>query len=314
MEGLIRTAGTAKDRNVLGNLGGILLTMGEPEAGLEYLRQSLGLEDATTQAEEFGTVLYLRPRDLAQLGMTLWVLGYPDQARAAIDEAIAHAKALGHPPTLAITLIHGSTLARILRRPQLARERAQMVIQLAREQKLPFFETHGEIYAGSASIFEGRVEEGTEQLTRGMAAAEEMSARNGRSSWLLTLARAHGLLGRVERGLEITEEAGEFVERSGARADEPWVHASRAWLLTRRRSGADLDEVEFHLRRGIEIARTQSARMATLILTIALARVYKPRGRREEARETLAEIYGWFTEGFDTADLKDAKALLEELS
>lgn len=104
------------------------------------------------------------------------------------------------------------------------------------------------------------------------------------------------------------------MEWSGARLDEPWVHGARAWLLSRRRSTGNSQDVEGSLRKGIDIARRQSSKMAELILTVALSRLCNARGRRQEAKEMLGEIYPWFTEGFDTTDLKEAKALLEELS
>ena len=133
-------------------------------------------------------------------------------------------------------------------------------------------------------------------------------------AWTLSfLASGLGKIGRHEEGLQVLEEGLASVAKTGEQLDGPWLHHVKGELLLAQ-NPSDVAEAEQCFRTAIEIARGQSARSAELRATTSLARLLAKRGRRDEARAMLAEIYGWFTEGFDTADLKDAKALLDQLT
>jgi predicted ATPase len=127
------------------------------------------------------------------------------------------------------------------------------------------------------------------------------------------LAKGYGKLGRIDRAIAMLDDQRMRIERSGERLDEAELYRVKGELLCARDS-ASSSEGESSLRKAIEIARRQESRWWELRATTSLARLLAKQGKRDEARSMLAEIYGWFTEGFDTADLEDAKALLDELT
>jgi predicted ATPase len=167
-------------------------------------------------------------------------------------------------------------------------------------------------YHGAALIAQGRYEEGIAGMRRGFS-AWRATGGTPRAGHLCPLASGLGRAGRLEEGLQVLEEGFASVEKTGEQVGYPYLHHTKGeLLLAQNRSG--VAEAERCFRTAIEIARGQSARSEELRATTSLARLFAKQGKRDEARAMLAEIYGWFTEGFDTADLKDAKALLEELS
>ena len=148
-------------------------------------------------------------------------------------------------------------------------------------------------------------------MRRGISACRA-SGGTPRAGDLCLLASGLGKVGRPQEGLEVVEEGLASVAKTGEQIASPSLHHVKGELLLAQ-NPSDAAEAELCFRTAIEIARRQSARMAELRATTSLARLLAKQGRRDEARTMLAEIYGWFTEGFDTADLKDAKALLDEL-
>ena len=165
---------------------------------------------------------------------------------------------------------------------------------------------------GAALIAQGRYEEGIAGMRRGISA---IRATGGppHAWYLCLLASGLGKVGRPQEGLEVLEEGFASVAKTGEQLASPSLHHVKGELLLAQ-NPSDGAEAEQCFRTAIEIARRQSARSAELRATTSLARLLAKQGRRDEARAMLAEIYGWFTEGFDTADLKDAKALLDELA
>jgi predicted ATPase len=167
-------------------------------------------------------------------------------------------------------------------------------------------------YHGAALIAQGRYEEGIAGLRRG-SSAWRATGGTPHAGHLCLLAYGLGKARRPEEGLQVLEEGFASVAKTGEQLPSPWLHRVKGELLLAQ-NPSDVAEAEQCFRTAIEIARRQSARMAELRVTTSLARLLAKQGRRDEARTILAEIYGWFTEGFDTADLKDAKALLDELN
>jgi predicted ATPase len=165
---------------------------------------------------------------------------------------------------------------------------------------------------GAALIAQGRSEEGVAEIRRGISA---WRATGGTPfpKYLCFLAVGLGGIGQPLEGLEVVEEGLASVARTGAQWNSPYLHNVKGELLLVQ-NPSDVAEAERCFRTAIEIARRQSARSVELLATTSLARLLAKQGNRDEARAVLAEIYNWFTEGFDTADLKDAKALLDELS
>jgi predicted ATPase len=165
---------------------------------------------------------------------------------------------------------------------------------------------------GASLIAQGRHEEGIAEMRRGISA---IRATGGTPLpwYLCLLASGLGKVGRPEKGLKLLEEGFASIAKTGRRIDSPYLHHVKGELLLAQ-DPPDVAEAERRFRTAIEIARRQGARWPELGATTSLARLLAKKGRRAEARAMLAEIYGWFTEGFGTRDLKNAKALLDELS
>jgi predicted ATPase len=163
---------------------------------------------------------------------------------------------------------------------------------------------------GAALIAQGRYEEGIAEMRRGAIRASGGTPSPG---LLCHLAFALGRIGRPQEGLQVLDKGFASITKTGAQLHSPWLHRVKGELLLLQ-NPSDVAEAERCFRTAIEIARRQSARSPELRATTSLARLLAKQDRPDEAHAILAEIYNWFTEGFDTADLKDAKALLEELS
>jgi predicted ATPase len=171
--------------------------------------------------------------------------------------------------------------------------------------------TSGTLYRGWAQAERGKVEDGIAQLRQSLAARSDLATELYRPGNLSLLAAACGKVGQTDDALALVAEALAAVERSGERQWEAEIYRVKGDLLVES-GGSSEAEICFHL--AIEIARRQSAKSLELRAVMSLSRLLQKQGKKDEARRMLAEIYGWFTEGFDTADLKDAKIILEELS
>jgi len=245
--------------------------------------------------------------------LAAWVLGYPDQALAGIEAATGLARSLGHPHTLTYTLSFRSWLLHFRREWGAALAEAQNVLALADEHGLPLWKLWATTLGGSAMLEEGQIHQGRERITRGCEAVRAAGARITLSQTLGLVAQAHARCGDSHQGLAAVEEALATAEGSGERYYFAELNRLRGeLLLILQPSNIALAEQCF--RNSIELARAQQARSWELRATTSLARLLDKQGHRVEAHRMLAEIYGWFTEGFNTVDLKDAKALLEELS
>jgi len=265
-----------------------------------------------------------------RLGHVRWHLGYPEQALKRIHEGLTLARELTHPQTLAPALMFAGLLHRLRREVGVTKERAEALIALANEQGFPFFLAAGIMLHGWVLTEEGQGEEGVarirQSLTVHRAAGGGAAAR---SLYPVVLAEACCRVGKVEEGLnvllapfatkyesdrlygaELYRLKGELtLKQFGVRGSGSGV-TSTQHLAHNPQAEA---EAEACFLKAIEIARRQQAKSLELRATMSLARLWQQQGKKEEAQRMLAEIYGWFTEGFDTADLQEAKALLEEL-
>ncbi len=242
-----------------------------------------------------------------------WMLGYPDQAVRLSDETDARARRLGHAFNLGFTLILGADTFDYRREPERLVERAREADRLAREQSIPI------IYQAMVPRVEGFV-----QLRRGRLSEAISFLRRGMESWIKlggqlripytksALAEALALQGDLDAALRLIDECLEQIERPGwqERSHLAEVLRLKGWMLMRQ---GENDEAEVQLRASIEWAREQQAKSWELRSATTLAELLAGRGQRDAARELLAPIYGWFTEGFDTHDLKAAHRLLESL-
>jgi class 3 adenylate cyclase len=249
---------------------------------------------------------------LGYAAWNLWYLGHPDRSLGRAREGVKLARTLGEPFNLGSALSM-ETLVHLLRRDWRAqRERATELIAVADVQGFPLWRGAGRVYRGLARVHAG---EGTDALTEvaeGLAFADGTGHRGGVPAYLLALAdgrRAAGrhaaALGTVESGLALATETDQHVSDAGL------YHLKGELLLATDPASSAEAEVLFH--RALDIARAQEAKSFELRAATSLARLWQRQGKRAEARALLAPVYAWFTEGFDTGDLVEAKALLEEL-
>jgi len=195
---------------------------------------------------------------------------------------------------------------------EIVQEFAEALIVLSRREGFTMRELQGLAPRGWALAKQGRSDEGIAQIRESLAITEATGARLFRSSYLAMLAEAYGEAGQPEEGLTALGEALDLVSKTGYVVSEPGLHRLKGVLLLMQdESNAALAECCFL--RAIEIARKQSSKFWELGATMGLARLLARLGRRDEARPMLAKIYSWFSEGFNTGDLRQAKQLLDEL-
>jgi predicted ATPase len=197
-------------------------------------------------------------------------------------------------------------------------QHAEAAIAICREQGFESILAQATVNRGHALANQGQTEEGIALIREGLDAQLATGASLFRPRFLCFLAEACGTAGRFEEGLAAVAEATAIAERTAERVDEARLHRLKGDLILRR-SGVEAQsgvqtEAEECFRKSIEIARQQEARSYELKAVTSLSQLWMQQGKKAEARQALAGIYGWFSEGFDTADLKDAKALLEQLS
>ena len=246
------------------------------------------------------------------MALTLWTLGYPDRALKKGDEAVALAQALSHPLSLAFAEGLVGYLHQYRREARAAQETAERLIALSVEHGFTHWLAQATFTRGWAMAKQGHSEEGIAQIQEGLAAFRAIGNGALLPHALCLLAEACREAGRLEDGLSALTEAMAAADEHEIRHYEPEMHRLKGELLLRQ-DDSNAAEAQSCFQRAIEIARKQSAKSLELRATMSLARLLAKQGRRDEARAMLAEIYGWFTEGFDTADLKDAKALLDQL-
>ena len=240
----------------------------------------------------------------------LWFLGQPDKSLIRGEEALTLARELGHPFTLAQTLADTMYLYPLRGEVRRTRAAAEATIACADEHGFPYWSSVATIYLGWALAMEDAGEAGLERMRAGLAAYRRTGATLALPWFLGMLAQAQLAAGHAEAAAQTLDDALAMVARTSERFYAAELHRLRGVLLTEEGSG---EEAEAHLKRALFIAREQQARGWSLRAATSLARLLVEQGRRAEAEDLLGPIYGWFTEGFDTADLKDAKALLDEL-
>jgi predicted ATPase len=243
----------------------------------------------------------------------LWHLGYPDQAAERSNEAIALAQELSHPHSLAFAWHYFGGLRKFRREARSTQESAEHVIALCAEHGFPSWLAVATVLRGWAIAAQGHNEQGIAQIQEGLAAYRATGGQIGMPYHIGLLAEACLETGRFDDGLAASTEALAAADRHEEHLWEPEIHRVKGELLLRQ-NDSNVAEAQSCFERALEIARKQSGRSVELRATMSLARLLATKGQRVQACAMLAEIYGWFTEGFDTADLMDAKALLDELS
>jgi len=244
---------------------------------------------------------------------TLWSLGYPHRGLTQIDETVTLAQQMAHPYSLSLGLLSASIFYAFRREVRAVQGHAEAAINLATEQGFPYWMAMGTILRGWALAHQGQAQEGIEQIHQGMIAYRATGAEIWRLYFLALLAEAYGTTGQLEEGRAVLAEALTLTDTTGERWYEPELYRLKGALLLQQSSDNHL-EAETCFQQAIAIAQNQQAKSFELRAATGLARLWQQQGKRDEARQVLGDVYGWFTEGFDTADLKDAKVLLDELA
>jgi predicted ATPase len=285
------------------------LYQGEPATALPHLERALNLHDPENHvslAYRYGQ----DPRASTQgwLSWVLWHVGYPDQAQRSAEEGMANARQLNHMHTIANTLGYSCTMIHQFRGDVATAEKyARTLVDLSEEHGFAMWRARGTIIQGWAMVERGEAEAGILQIRNGSADAQDTGEQLIRSHSLTLLAEAHAQLGQWEVGLSVLDDALQLGISTNGRLWEAETHRLQGEILNSM--GAET-RAEVALKRALEVARKQRSKSLELRAATSLARFWQTQGKKEEARELLAPIHDWFTEGYDTRDLRNAKAQL----
>lgn len=246
----------------------------------------------------------------ALLSVTLWLLGYPDQASSISNKAITLARQLDHVNTFGYVLSFGQLVSQMARNVSQVEKLAEIVISYAKEHKLALYLGASTMMQGWALINRGEAAESVSRVSNGLAAWRATGANLFVSQFQAYLVEGYLALGQIKDGLETVQDILSFVKESDEHYWEAEIYRLQGEL--QRRQGQET-KAETGFQQAIAVAQQQNAKSLELRASVSLARLYQQRGKRIEAYHMLAEIFNWFTEGFDTVDLKEARALLEEL-
>jgi class 3 adenylate cyclase/tetratricopeptide (TPR) repeat protein len=321
-EQLISLARSAQDPALLIEAhvarGNTLSFLGELVLAREHLEHAIALYDP----QKYRSHAFVYAQDpgvhsLSYATLVLWLLGYPDRARKRSLEAFALAQELSHPYSSAFALVHVLYVHRFSRDVKATEERARELAALSTEHGFPITLAAGAAHLGWALAEQGLGEEGIVQIRQAIDTWRATGSTLFYQPFLLAmLAEAYGKVGLSDDGLTVLAEALAIADNTGERFWEAELYRLKGELtLQSQFQGSKFkvrDEVEGCFRKAIDVARRQSAKSLELRAVMSLSRLWWHHGNRSEARRTLAEIYGWFTEGFDTADLKEARTLLKD--
>lgn len=325
---LMRLAEAAGDRAQLleghHTLGCSEFWRGEFPAARAHFDKALQLYDARESATAFEHSGH-DPKVccLSHSALTLWFAGYPDQAQRRVGEAVAFAEALRHPESITSACAMSAWVHLLRGEGHVAQAHAESSLALAREHGFAYWAAQAAILRGWALSMQGDTARGDQLTERGLGGYAAIGAEIGRTEYLSLRADAYARSGRCADGLAVLAEAFERVRRYGERYLEPELLRLRGKLLLAETSAADtyrsrsdigphVREAETCFRRAIELARQQHAKSLELRAARSLSRLWLQQGKGERARALLRDVYGWFTEGFDTQDLRSAAMLLRE--
>jgi predicted ATPase len=295
-------------------LGPSYLWAGELATALAHMEQGIALYDPR-QHRSFAALYAGHDPGvccLCHAAWCQWMLGYPDRALKRSREALVLARQLSDPTGLARAHFLIGQFHQARRDAAETLEHAEALQRLAAEQGLASYVARGSILRGWSQAAQGQAEEGLSQIREGQAAWSAV-APSSRNQFLAARAEVCAKGGNVEEGLAVLAQALQAVEDTGCCFFEPELHRLEGEFLLTLAPQSPTD-AESCFRQAIASARRQKARSLELRAVLSLNRLYHQQGKKEEAHQMLAEIYGSFTEGFDTVDLREAKALLEEVS
>ena len=287
--------------------------MGRPVAGRAHAERSLAVHDPVvhrTLADLYG----LDPTVLngINLATALWLLGYPDQGLQQVNEALQIARDRAHPLSLTLACMGLGNLLQLRREVATTLRQAEALLTTSHEHDIPTSVGGGNLLVGWARAEQGQTVEGIAQMRLGLQRHTDKQPV-AQPYWMSLLVDTYRRTGHVEDGLALVQEGLGLVERTEERYFKAELYRLQGELLLQQ-SPHEPSDGEASLTKALAVARQQEAKSLELRATMSLARLWQQQGKTTEARALLAPVYDWFTEGFDTADLKDAKALLDELS
>jgi tetratricopeptide (TPR) repeat protein len=294
-------------------LGVTCMFVGEFTRSLRHLQQVMVCYDRDTH-HPLAFVLGQDPavNSLLWQFYDLWYLGYPDQALKKSEEGMVLAQELGHAFSSFFLLSFKIRLHRWRREATEVYKLTETQLDYWREHKMEMAKASAMLEQAWVLSEQGHPDEATPMYEKALTAWNATGMLNHRTEFLCVLAEMYGKAGNPAHGLELIDEAIAFMQKGDERYHEAELYRMRGLLrLQQDENNAEEAEADFHT--SIDAARRMEARMCELRTTTCLARLWQQQGKREQARERLAEIYDWFTEGFDTLDLKEAKALLDIL-
>jgi predicted ATPase len=295
-------------------VGGNALYRGDLLTSLAHLEQSLKTPAVPRSSiPTFAGSLHPRITCYAWILRPLWELGYADQAQRRCEEAVTMAEQLGHPPSRALIEYFAATLSQHRRDAVATYARADALMALATAHGLVHRVEQGRILRGWALAMQGDAATGVQQILQGLAAHRDMQIKLGRPHRLALLAEAYSQAGQPEAGLQALVEALSLVGETEERWWEAELHRLKGVLLLQL-PDSGISQAEDCFGQAVEVARSQQAKSLELRAALSLSRLWSQQGRRDNARHLLAEVYAWFSEGFDTPDLQEAQALVAELS
>jgi class 3 adenylate cyclase/predicted ATPase len=308
-----------------------LVWLGEVVSARAHMEQGAALYDP--QKHRSHALLYEEDPEVCRLAveaLALWYLGYPDQALGSIHNALTLAREISHPYSLAMALSLAVWVHQCRRETQLTQERAEAFITLSTTEGFPFWAAWGTIVRGWGLTEQGQGEEGVAQIRRGLPMYRATGAEAFQPYFLALLAEVYGKVGQGQEGLTALAEALAMADRTGERLHVAELYRLKGTLTLQSsiqnpqskittlpsltpnpQAEAEAEECFW---KAIEIARQQQAKSLELRTAMSLSRLWQQQGKRAEAYNLLAPIYSWFTEGFDTVDLQEAKALLTALT
>jgi class 3 adenylate cyclase/tetratricopeptide (TPR) repeat protein len=296
-------------------LGASLFYLGDLIAARAHLEEGIALYE---KPADRGQVITLGAdpgaRCLAWAAWTLWILGYPAQALARMNEALPPDREIAHAFTRAWVLHFAATLHAWRGEYALTQERAEAEIAVSNEQGFVRWLTGGMVRRGWALAMQGAPEEGLAQLNQGVATWPASAGELGLTSILAQQAEVYGCGQRPAEGLRVLAEALALVEKNEERYYEAELHRLRGELLLQGDPLHATDEAERCFALALDIARRQEAKLLELRAALSLSRLWQGQGKAAPARELLGSTYRWFTEGLDTRDLQEARALLHALA
>ncbi len=291
-------------------LGGTLYFLGDFASALTHFEQGIERYDPEQHANPQHTHSVRNRGEgcLSQAAFCLVALGYQDQARTRIQEALVLARELKHPYSVAYALLYAIMIHESHRELQAFREHAEAFLALVTQHGFSNFIGQAVFWQGRGLVMQGRHDEGLDLMCQGLESVEQIGMKLGRTAYLGYLSDAYREAGQIDAGLRVLTQT--YLADDDHWAGE-WYRRQGELLLMAGTS--QVAEAETCLQRALAITRSQQAKWWELRVVKRLGRLWQQQGKRQDAYELLAPVYNWFTEGFDTADLQEAKVLLDEL-